>query len=299
MSVSDPSDRFEPEATTSRVLNGPSPAPAGEAVARRATRRRAVSGLADAPAVQRWKDGQIEQVSANERARYRRRGQNWTEVAGQNNEFRIKHYLIAWKDQDTVVLGVKVGTTPYPGQTGYALGFPALAGGTSEITDAAMNTALGPQQTKPGADLLRNHTLNREVDQELLRQYVITGTPTPVMNRDDPENPNGQQRNRYRIWESAVQSVDNPAPIPANDPSYRENERTVEIDIYQLIALGINTESNVQQVLQGVALIANTPVHDGSGTHGQTYLAEDNHPMQALGLRLLARIREVEGDGGA
>lgn len=252
-----------------------------------------VQRMAAGHTVQRWRNGQVEDVSANESARYNRRGRqgNWTQVDRQTNR-RIKHYLIAWKDEHTAVVGVKAQLSPYDGTPAYGGGFPAPAGGTSEMSEGDMDRAWqGNGNQTPPDNLMRNHTLHHEVDQELRRSYELTGVGQELATGSDG-------RNDYKMWHGTVASVDNPPGIPPGDRSYQENERTVEIRVDDLRRGGITGQSSTEQVLRAVAALADTPVpaQVEQGSQAEVYLALDNFPVQELAKQLRAKIAWIEGE---
>ncbi|MFD6189480.1 hypothetical protein [Streptomyces sp. NPDC060275] len=262
---------------------------APSAVQRSAARDAAmpVQRMAGGHTVQRWRNGQVEDVSANESARYGRG--SWTQVDKQTKN-KVKHYLIAWKDDATAVVGVKAQLSPYNGKPAYGGGFPAPAGGTSEMSERDMDGAWhrNGDSTPPG-NLMRDHTLHHEVDQELLRSYQLTGIGQELATGSDG-------RNDYKVWHGTVAPVENPAGIPPGDPSYQENERTVEIRVDDLRRLRITGRSSTQEVLRAVAELAGTPLpaEVTRGSQAEVYLALDNFPVQELAKQLRARIAWIE-----
>ncbi|MFD8431558.1 hypothetical protein ACFV1R_28580 [Streptomyces coelicoflavus] len=252
-----------------------------------------VQRMAAGHTVQRWRNGQVEDVSANESARYNRRGRqgNWTQVDKQTNR-RIKHYLIAWKDENTAVVGVKAQFSPYDGTPAYGGGFPAPAGGTSEMSEGDMDRAWQQNrgQTPPG-NLMRNHTLHHEVDQELLRSYQLTDVGHELAT-------GSAGRNDYKVWNGTVAAVDNPPALPQGDRSYQENERTAEIRVDDLRHRRITGQSSTEEVLRAVADLAGTPLpaEVEQGSQAEVYLALDNFPVQELAKQLRAKIAWIEAE---
>lgn len=271
------------------------------------------STAAGAPAQRAPLHNSVERISQNESAIYEKlndrgvpdpNGQydRWTEY---ENHKKVKHYLIAWEDDDTAVLGVKAVNSPYGGR-GYGLGHPALAGGTSDMSvparDALRSADLPPDHT------MRDRTLSKEVDQELwderpddkrnpYRLNVSAGIRFVSQGSDD--------KNVYKTWEGKVSRDPNdlqekpprpafggnrPSPVQAEQLAYYENTGTVRVKVSVLAGLVGDRPTN-DEVLRKVAEIAKIMIDDGH-SQAKIYLATDNYPLQAFAARMIEKVEE-------
>ncbi|WP_165686206.1 hypothetical protein [Streptomyces sp. KO7888] len=217
----------------------------------------------------------------------------------------VKHYLIAWKDDDTAILGVKADQSPY-GSGGYGLGYPALAGGSSELTGPEMDEFFGDDLPDYS---MRDRTLREEVDQELWDRSDDGNTRRPyVLNGVDKlarEQAHG--RNVYKVWSGKVRRSDDNQPVPprpavhggrpdveqAKQLAYHENSRTFEAKVSD-IEKTVGPEPKVETVLRAVAGIAGVQVPSDVSQDEQAkiYLSPDNYPLHAFAEEVIEKIRQ-------
>lgn len=318
------------DATSEDIAVGPPhrrPAETSQAAAVLAMQRtagnQATAGLFAGPVVQRAlgayspDHNTVENVTQNEAAKYERlnnkgrpnaggQSDRWTET---ENGRRVKHYLIAWVDDDTVVLGLKAAQSPYGGAGGYGLGYPALAGGTSEMSGPEMDTFYnGGAQP---ADAMRDRTLGEEVGQELWDEKEGRRNPyrldqaAPVTAAGAPGSDN---RNVYKTWEGRVSrdpgdlrakpprpQVGGHGPTPAQGKqlAYYENTGTFEVKV-SVLANRLGAQPSKQDVLREVATVAgnSVPADITGNEQARIYLDAGNYPLQAFADVMIAKIAE-------
>ncbi|MEV6228578.1 hypothetical protein AB0L88_11990 [Saccharopolyspora shandongensis] len=205
--------------------------------------------------------------------------------------------MISWlEDNETIVLGVKATEPPYPGQDPYGVGYPAVVGGTSEMTDAAKRSRWR-HEIGPIDDMARS-TLEKEVDEELKREYRFA-SERGMWNMG--EGAYGNTTNR--IWTgyvsptSAKYREDHPLPSKEDDPSFHENERVFTVTLTELQQrYRITSGSSNEEVLRAVAEVAGTSVPDQleGNEQAEIYLAPDNYPLQALANQIKGALTERE-----
>jgi hypothetical protein len=255
---------------------------------------------------------QCESVSLNETAKYHRvndtgsyepHGQDdtWTQVVGNRV---VKHYVISWLNADTAVVGIKDTNEVYGGTDGWGLGFPAVAGGKSEISGPEMDSIYHAQRN----DAMAGYVLNKEIEEELLGQYELRGVPTRVNTSNLPNN-------QYQVWQGQVVKRAQPRPRPARPalppPGTRlrladaaalahfENTRTVGVKLGDLMTRGITAASTIEEVLTEVADLAGTPVTNPQNRQAKIYLRGDNFPLRAFANQVKLRIGELSAAAGA
>lgn len=300
------------------------PSPAATVLAlQRTAGNRATTGLFSSLVAQRvlgaYRPSQhhSEPVTANETATYERlddrgrpspQGQNdrWTET---ENGKKVKHYLIAWLDDDTVVLGLKAAQSPY-GRGGYGLGYPALAGGTSEMSGPEMDVFYGGGNVPSvPADGMRDRTLREEVGQELWddqngqrNPYQLDQTvPIEAVGR-----PGSDARNIYKTWEGKVSRDPNdlqakpPRPqIGHNGPTlaqgkqlaYYENTGTFQVKV-SVLASRVGAHPTKEEILREVAQIAgnSVPADITGDEQARIYLDAGNYPLQEFAGLMIEKI---------
>ena len=319
--VSDPSDRFEraAEANATRVLSGPAPLQRAEwassqtpsanakdvAVQRMPNHKRKSGGNHRSTPYGRSNQqssslsNEITQVTPNEYAQIRNYGDGpkYEQVLnpGDRNSMtapgKVKDYVVTWLNDDTFVIGIKDRLSPYAvnghRKPAYGGGYPALAGGTSDASLSEMEGIRAANQPNG----MSMHTLDKEVNEELLGEYELDLTINPPTQV-------GRHRyvsEEYRTWEGWVTKVpaERRTPRP-NDGAHQENTATREIKLSGLRGEGITSESDEKDVLRAVAALAGTPIPDRGDRQADTYLNESNHPLQDLAVRIKHWIRELE-----
>ncbi|MFA3874174.1 hypothetical protein ABS735_10870 [Streptomyces sp. MMCC 100] len=251
-------------------------------------------------------------ISSNEKAQYIRTDKSgaynkqgdhdkWVERSGKKN---VKHYLIAWKDDDTAILGVKATQSPYGGG-GYGLGYPALAGGSSELTGPEMDNFYRDDLPEHS---MRDRTLREEVDQELWdrsedgnarRPYALDGV-------DKLAKEQAHGKNLYKVWSGKVRRSDENPPVPPRPAvhgkpdveqgkqlAYFENIGTFEAKVSE-IEKTAGPQPGVEAVLRAVAGIAGVQVPSDVSQDEQAkiYLSPDNYPLQAFAEEVIEKIRQ-------
>lgn len=227
----------------------------------------------------------------------------WAEIDPQEGGKRVKHYLIAWEDDDTAVLGIKAENSPYGGG-GYGLGYPALAGGTSEMS--------GDDRNRLGSGLLpsyamRNWTLSKEVEQELWDKVIGKRNPYRLNVSADIRfvSQGSDDRNVYKTWEGEVTRQPNDLQDIPKKPNFRgrpnreqseqlayfENTGTVRVKVSDLAGT-LGGQPTKEDVLREVAKIAEAtlPENVNGVEHAEKYLASDNFPLQAFAKRMIEKI---------